>query len=402
MYERTPMDVLTGEDARIVVSDRGLHYLQTSGKTVTINRYQIFAVAGVGGSSLVYRAVDQQTGNVLFLKEFFPIRFAEDLERGQNQLLHFRQDVPESRRNIIRACFADAFRQELESSEAIRYTGVGSPQITNDDRFLVASTRFSLNGDPTEVFAVIDTGSGETLDKVLDEIKLTGRQRIVNLLQIAGRICTVMGALHSKKRLHLDVSMRNVFLQNVEPDKPGEAPAVVLDFGSCVQFENGIIDLTAGYSPSGSETAPPELIALKYGGNPSQIGPASDTYEIVFLLAQMLSHDAVPSVFDPDATLDYTHSVAFKSLHEIEQSALSELLEKGLDSEPTFRYQTCEALKTELDRLLRITQNFGVDRDIIKKTSMEISQDLERFLPACMLSVEVELCDRTNESQKSV
>jgi eukaryotic-like serine/threonine-protein kinase len=148
--------------------------------TVVAGRFQVDSLAGEGGMSVVYRATDRLTGDLVALKL---LRDIDGLD-------------PE---RFVREALTLA---ELSHPAIVRYIAHGA-----------------LDGRP---YLVMEWLVGEDLDQRLARQGLTMAESVA----LARRVCEALAAAHARGVIHRDIKPPNIFLPGGEI-----ARAKVLDFG---------------------------------------------------------------------------------------------------------------------------------------------------------------------------
>lgn len=193
------------------------------------NTYRIEATLGRGGTSEVYQARSEISGNRVALK-VLRAEFSQD--EGFLNLMTREEDIREIRHDAI-----------------VRYYH----NQRND------------NGD---VFLVMDFVDGPGLDKKLKQ----GGMNATDLMIVAERVAEGLKAAHSKLIVHRDLSPDNIILRNGSP-----AEAVIIDFG------------IAKDTNPGAETIVGNEFAGKYAyAAPEQLSGNSDARSDIYSLGALL------------------------------------------------------------------------------------------------------------------
>jgi serine/threonine-protein kinase len=193
------------------------------------NTYRIEAVLGRGGTSEVYQARSEISGNRVALKV---LRAEYSRDEGFLNLMTREEDIREIRHDAI-----------------VRYYH----NQRND------------NGD---VFLVMDFVDGPGLDKKLK----SGGMPASELMVVAERVAEGLAAAHAKNIVHRDLSPDNIILRNGSP-----ADAVIIDFG------------IAKDTNPGAETIVGNEFAGKYAyAAPEQLNGRSDVRSDIYALGALL------------------------------------------------------------------------------------------------------------------
>jgi serine/threonine-protein kinase len=193
------------------------------------NTYRIEAVLGRGGTSEVYQARSEISGNRVALKV---LRAEFSRDEGFLNLMTREEDIREIRHDAI-----------------VRYYH----NQRND------------NGD---VFLVMDYVDGPGLDKKLK----SGGMPASELLVVAERVAEGLAAAHARNIVHRDLSPDNIILRNGSPSE-----AVIIDFG------------IAKDTNPGAETVVGNEFAGKYAyAAPEQLNGRSDVRSDIYALGALL------------------------------------------------------------------------------------------------------------------
>ncbi|PWR01185.1 serine/threonine protein kinase [Meridianimarinicoccus roseus] len=193
------------------------------------NTYRIEAVLGRGGTSEVYQARSEISGNRVALKV---LRAEYSRDEGFLNLMTREEDIREIRHDAI-----------------VRYY----------------HNQRNANGD---VFLVMDYVDGPGLDKKMK----SGGMSASDLMVVAERVAEGLKAAHAKLIVHRDLSPDNIILRNGSPSE-----AVIIDFG------------IAKDSNPGAETVVGNEFAGKYAyAAPEQLSGKSDARSDLYALGALL------------------------------------------------------------------------------------------------------------------
>jgi serine/threonine protein kinase len=192
--------------------------------TVLDGRYEITALLGSGGFSIVYEARDLHAGGqTVALKEFFPSQICIRIGSHTVSLRSQREQ----------AVFEQGLRAFLHEARLLRNLDhVGIVRVHN---------WFEANGT---AYIVMKRLRGETLLQRLVANRLPDETTLRTWL---GRILSSLELLHEHGVLHRDINPSNIFL--TESDDP-----VLIDFGAARQCMGKVSQslnqiASAGYSP---------------------------------------------------------------------------------------------------------------------------------------------------------
>ena len=262
---------------------------------VVANRYQILDELGRGGYAIVYRAVDQETNEVIALKTIRPI-------------------APRPQEVVAR------FRREAELVSQLRHPN---------------TVRTFDYGFETDLYLAMEYLDGYPLSDILDGIN---GLKPIRAIAIARGVLQSLTEAHALGIVHRDLKPENVFLvQNAN----GTETVKVLDFG--------IAKLTG---PSSEAMNQPSLtLQGRAMGTPTYMSPeqakgasltiASDIYAVAVLIYEMMC--GVPP-FQGDSAMD----IMLKHVNEpppsltvpaLRGSPIDRAVQKGLAKKPNNRFR---------------------------------------------------------------
>lgn len=242
------------ELARLLSSDGAVNSdpLNLIGETIQ-GGYRVSDLISQGGLSLVYRATDPETGDVLALKCFHGLGQlpADDLER-------------------FRARFQRV--SELVGQLAVEQAGLVRP---------IAQGWIDSNGEELPCL-LMEWIEGFSLESLLDKEREAGlvtrsAAEILNLMQ---QPIEALAAAHNAGLIHRDVKPSNIFVGAPRLDL--DASVKVLDF-TLARFSDekvgdvGVTFMTPDY-------AAPE----QFRGYESHVGPWTDVYSLALVLVEMM------------------------------------------------------------------------------------------------------------------
>lgn len=207
-----------------------------------IGNYRIVRPMGKGGFSVIYLAVDEETGDEVIIKEFLPKKLAR---RDESLRLVPLDDKQTAR--IFRS--RKLFFQEAKAMASLRH-----PNIVQVLGFFLANNT---------AYLVMEYERGKNLGTYVRERK--GGLSTTLIFQVFLPILDALELIHSSSLLHLDIKPGNIHLRY------GNDP-LLLDFGAVHLLSHGRTPtgqvITAGYSP----------VEQYYRGG--QIGPWTDVYAV--------------------------------------------------------------------------------------------------------------------------
>ena len=258
-------------------------------------RYRLLSRAGAGGSAQVWRAEDEQTGEIVAVKRLHPVVFAD----------------PAARRRLERESRA---LQELDSPNIVR---IRDSHVTDDEAALV-----------------LDYVPGVSLHQRLAE---HGRLPVAEAIAVIEHVAAALTTAHAAGVVHRDVKPANIILAE-------DGRALLTDFG--VARQDG------GDTASGVLTAvtDPGLVvgSLRYM-SPEQLRgepatPASDQYGLAAVAYEMVSGQPPYDAGTPVA-LAAAHEAPPPPLVGVEP-ALAGAIERGLSPDPADRFPDVAAFAT--------------------------------------------------------
>lgn len=328
--------------------------LQNGSEVISLSRgsYVILRLlSDSGGSALTYHAVRRSDGQLVVLKELYPLSFATLLrdKTGRTQPLTSEQQKMMTQR--IDAFSAEAAKNHLLQKE------FGALVAPDSDAKLAPDYAFS-SSDAFEAtngmwYIEICTGQGECLNK--KNLSITAC--IDDIL----KLCKVVEKLHSlgDGYLHLDLKPDNIFITSSEELK-------LLDFGSMLPIREPHqehLSYSSGFSA-------PELYYEYQTLFQEETRPStySDCYSVAAIFYWQLFGDALAEekmlytseinlrLLDRDEFPKLLRGYSYKTLN----LALS-ILRKGLSFYPENRYQTMIELRADLQKLLEECQKDDED-----------------------------------------
>ncbi|MCG6862592.1 MAG: serine/threonine protein kinase [Chromatiaceae bacterium] len=208
----------------------------------TIANYRIGRAIGKGGFSLIYLAVDEETGDEVVVKEFMPKKLVR-----RTRSLRLTPSEEEHTERVMRG-------RKLFCQEARALASLHHPNIVRVRGFFLANNT---------AYLVMQYERGKNLGGYVNERK--GGLSTSFVFQVFLPVLDALSLMHSRSILHLDVKPGNIHLRH------GNDP-LLLDFGAVHLLSHGRAPggqvITAGYSP----------LEQYYRGG--QIGPWTDVYAV--------------------------------------------------------------------------------------------------------------------------
>ena len=265
------------------------------------NRYKIVNVAGKGGTSIVYRAVDLKANNAQrAVKEVMKSNGTDAYNARQESLLikkFFEKDVKNS-----------FFPNIIEI----------------------------IDNNPDALYIVQDYIDGVSMEKLLAYDPF----RHKTVLRYAKDICSVMSFIHKCGMIHSDMKPDNImvvrnyddFENSKRPDKYDTLKFI--DFGSVIERRQGTFAYTPAY-------AAPEQF------NKEELDERTDIFNIGATLYHMMTGKKPRNVSSKGKLVSSQERFAFgKGMN----ASLVRIIKKCVNEDRDKRYQTCEELYDALDK----------------------------------------------------
>jgi serine/threonine-protein kinase len=219
------------------------------------DRYRLLARVGLGGTAVVYRAVDLHTERVVAVKVL----------RTNGPL------VPEAAARFRREAHLAA---GLAHSHVVRVLDYGYTVPTTS-----ASQRPSWEGGPEQPvpYLAMEYIYGSTLKEL---VRRRGQLPLDWVWQLGEQICNALAAAHAMGVVHRDIKPHNVMLV----DSRVELFAKLTDFGIARQLGGDLTTLTATGQVIGT---PDYLSPEQVLGEPG--GPSADLYALGIVLYELIT-----------------------------------------------------------------------------------------------------------------
>lgn len=280
-------------------------------RTVIAGKYELGKEIGKGGMSRVYLATDTRLNKVWAVKK-----------------------VDKTSTNPNKELFIRNLRKEVKLMERLSYATI--PRIVD------------IIEDAQTIYIVMDYIEGEGLDKIL---KIQGRQNEDDVIEWAKQICETLIYLHSLKYpvIHRDIKPANIVLQ------PGVQNAIkILDFGIAEEITK---ENNRNMQPVGT---------------PGYMAPEQETkgipYDIrsdIYSFGATLHHLLTGKIPKKDKEFVKLRTITGRVSENTE--GLEYVIEKCLKNNPAERYQNCNELLYDLNRLPDLSKEHR--REIINKVT---------------------------------
>ncbi len=265
------------------------------------NRYKIVNVAGKGGTSVVYRAVDLKANNAQrAVKEVMKTNGTDAYNARQESLL-----------------IKEFYEKDVKNSFF--------PNIIE-----------IIDNDPNALYIVQDYINGVSMEKLLAYDPF----RHKTVLRYAKDICYVMSFIHKCGFIHSDMKPDNIMVVRNEedfenakrPDKFGKLKFI--DFGSVIERQEGTFAYTPAY-------AAPEQF------NQEELDEQTDIFNIGATLYHMLTGKKPKNV---SANGELVSSAERFVFDKGANAGLVRIIRKCVSDDKTKRYRSCDELYEELER----------------------------------------------------
>ncbi|HUF17174.1 MAG TPA: protein kinase [Thermoanaerobaculia bacterium] len=277
-----------------------------------ILHYNVTSKLGTGGMGVVYEAEDTSLGRQVALK-FLPPDMAQDDSTLQR------------------------FQREARAASALNHPNI--------------CTVHSIDQFESDHFIVMELLEGMTLAEKLRQ----GSMEIGEILEVSIQIVDALESAHSKGIVHRDLKPANIFITSRKQAK-------ILDFGLAkIDIKRGSDALSTTAVMGDELTAAGTVVGTVSYMSPEQAraqltDARTDLFSLGTVLYQMAAGalpfpgESAAVVFEAILSRD---PVPLSEVNPSMPAALNRILEKALEKDRNFRYQTATELKTDLLRLRR-------------------------------------------------
>ena len=277
-------------------------------------RYRIIGNSiGMGGMSIVYKAMDEKDGRVVALKVL-----KEEFEKNEEYVKRFRREATAA--------------SKMSHENIVKIYAVG-------------------NDGPTQ-YLVMEYVEGHTLSQI---IKQEGRLKSERAVRYALKILAAINHAHQNNIIHRDIKPQNILIDKNDNVK-------VADFGIARLVDSSSGTLTDSNTVMGSvHYISPE----QANGDP--VDEKSDLYSMGVVIYEMLTGE-VP--FEGETPV----AIALKQVNELPRSmrlickdiprSLDEVVLKALEKDPMLRYFSAAEMAKDLKHALRAPKGGFVNNNV--------------------------------------
>lgn len=274
-----------------------------------IDCYSIIKRIGSGGFSLIYLAEDEDTQDLVVIKEFLPRRLTQ---RSGTHLVEIADQANPDQFNNGRKLFY----QEAKALATLRH-----PNIVHVRTFFLANNT---------AYLVMNYEQGRNLGSYIK--RHNGKLSTSLIYTVFPPVLDALGLIHSRNQLHLDIKPSNIHL------RAGANP-LLLDFGAIHHFatsRRGIRSqvVTSGFSP----------VEQYYSSG--YVGPWSDIYAVGATMRSCLEGRPPPSAIERHARDSMRPATTQFRRHYPKQ--LLELIDWAMEVDPLLRPQDAYTLREAL------------------------------------------------------
>lgn len=318
------------------------------------NTYTGLTAFDAGGTSVCYRAVDENGDRVL-IKETYPLSLGTALQRENDALVPVSTD-PEMRRAVAAMLGSAVERtiRERELESDLHNRGLEF-FAKNTDKFEANNTFYTVYND---------YGQGTLAEK-------RGKIPVREALVLTDRVLQLLEELHGAGYLHLDISPENILLSTVID---GVNSLKFIDLGSLI--EKRWLDVCQSF-PCKDGYSPFELLSAATSGAARRlVGERSDTFSVAAVLYNLLTGRTVDwsvcrrsnrEIIPADAPavrlsrswqvsfgLDgHIHAAQMEGLSPRVLEQLNEFLRQALSNNPHVRFQSAREMREALHAVLQ-------------------------------------------------
>uniref|UniRef100_UPI0040569ED8 protein kinase domain-containing protein n=1 Tax=Candidatus Electrothrix sp. TaxID=2170559 RepID=UPI0040569ED8 len=278
------------------------------------DRYLILKELGRGGMSVVYRALDNKTGETVALKFLNPVNTLPYLEL------------------VVK------FRNEVKVISTLDHANIINFHATGD-----------YKGTP---YLVTELLEGDSLAGLLKKgIKLSINEALI----LIGEVAEALHCIHSHNIIHRDIKPSNIFIVNSAIEQP---EIKLLDFGLAHIMELSNSENNENMSGTFSYMSPEATGIIR-----KQLDERSDLYSVGVILYYLLA-ERLP--FKSSTTAELLHKIAAMKAAPIHKfnpyipDVVVRIVNRLLAKDQDERYQSAKGLLHDIQRYLRGEQDFTI------------------------------------------
>ncbi len=286
--------------------------------TVLNERFQLQKAFAAGGFSLVYRAVDLTTAEVVIVKECAPTGM---VYRDEAQAL-----------NLVNPNQAATFQRIIDNTveEAKLLYTLTAQGVTGITRYIDSFNAYNT------FFVVMSEAHGFDLHTWTETFRKKGAGFPPDLLQkTLTSILQILGQIHAAGYFHCDIKPANILIDD-------QGMVTIIDFGAARSPQKQHDD-TVAISPGFS---PPEF----YPGNRGQIGAWTDIYMLGAMIYNIITGKVPPPADERLGRDLFVKICNMPDLLKYYPEALLGSVDKAMEINAKDRYHSAEAWFSFYDR----------------------------------------------------
>ncbi len=306
-----PVNCFADLDAAATLKTVSQKYCTSCGMPLILaDRYLPAQLLGQGGFGAAFLACDRHTPALrhCVVKQFLPSANLSPTQLQTAQTLFERE------------------------AQALDELGNAHPQIPDLFAFFELTVPAWQPGKQDRFFYLVQEYiDGQTMEQELNQNGIFSSEAVMDVLR---EILVVLKFVHDKGAIHRDIKPTNIMRHR-------NGLIYLLDFGAVRQVTKG--GKSTGIFSEGY--APPEQI------NGSEVYPSSDLYALAVTCILLLTGKQPTDLYD-----SYNNSWRWHHDAPTVNPALAEVLDRMLQNSPSARFQSADAVLTELTRIQRSPQ----------------------------------------------
>jgi serine/threonine protein kinase/Flp pilus assembly protein TadD len=288
----------------------------------TISHFRVLEKLGAGGMGVVYKAVDTRLDRPVALK-FLPDNMAQDAQA------------------------LERFRREAHAASALNHPGI--------------CTIYDIGEQDHRPFIAMEFIDGETLRQHIHGQPLSLEQ----ILDFGIQIADALDVAHTKGIIHRDIKPSNVFVTK-------RLQVKLLDFGLAKLVAKDLLALNPEDSSSKGTEDSLSIVGV-ISGTPAYMSPEqvrgddldrrTDIFALGLLLYEMATGRQAFGGRTGGAIIEAILTRAPASVRALNPQIppqLEEIINKCLDKDRNLRYSTAAAVRSDLQRLKRVSESGSV------------------------------------------